>query len=816
MVDGSATSEIAVTFRGTDRSILVSAADTVARELKSFPDHFSSASHQLDSSELRAKGLFQWNLRDLQGYAQRWEEIAPWVIDPKRPTTLMNQVDGAHDIFEESSENPLEPARKRMLLSAVTMLDSLDGYLEPGGVYRSTWTDPVFEQSMEKIDQLIEGFPADDPTAVTLHVVLGASPTVPSNLYQSIKILRDVARRVRLVYPSVEIVVAGSLVRQSDQQRSIEQGLALTMLVGLVGTSLLAWLTLGYRLGASLVVTILLLSGWLVGITAVRHSSFDLAVARQTILALSIAMVAPVRLAIGIRHKLDGIGSVRRSLLRPTLTAAFSAAMGLCLTALVFHSPISASPASIAEVGAIAILCSLAATAGFAWMIHPTSMPAASSRQEEASPITMSRFARLRATIGTSMVALAAIGIGRWFGGMAGDDTWNISTSWSSLPPGVVARAEANSAEEARRLARAFGQMPTVGKVVELASWIPSDQADKLPVIESLAQIATRWKDRPAHPTKLDASLFRQSLRALDEFRGTSSPADQVLVDRAIRFARQIDARLAKLSAADQDRRLASFEQLWLDDLGRQMERLNQVAKPEPVRAADLPASMSAALHPKDGPWIVMVHPKEDGSITLDRFRQEVLEVDPSASGNAITSVGTIADQLRQLLQGMGLAIAGTLVVGMLITRSTSRVALAHLPVAATFVVTAGVLGWLGMDLSSSTLSAWSFAWPTVLVASLSAGWWAIAREAWVRQGTLLVSVTLLAWSVPMMFAPEGELARIGVTLVLASLAIPIVTLVLVPGWRAILLPPDEALFGPSASPPEHDLASTVFFHDAA
>ncbi len=654
-----------------------------------------------------------------------------------------------------------------------------------------------------------------DPTAVTLHVVLGPSRTDTGFLHQSIKILRDVARRVRMVYPSVEIVVTGSLVEQSDQQRGIEQGLAWATLAGFIGTSLLAWVTLGFRLGTTLVVTNLLLAGWLVGIMTVRHGQLDLAVARQTLLMLPIAMVAPLRLLLGLRRGATGNGLSLRNLLGSTLIAALAGAVGLGVVGLVFGWLIPSARGSIAEAGAISLLCSMAATVGLAWFCRPESIPSSTQRNDRI-PIALGRFARLRATVGTSVVVLGSLGIGRWLGGFAGEGEWISSTHWSSLPAGMVARAEANSAEEARRLAKAFREMPTVGRVVELASWIPPDQAEKLPVIKSLALIVARWKDRPFHQTKPESAGFRQSLRSFDESRGVRSPADQVLVDRAVRIARQIDGRLAKLSAADQDRRLVGFEKLWLDDLNRQFERLSQVTNPDPVSAADLPASLSATLHPAGGPWVVLVHPKEDAAVTLDRFRQEVLEVDPSASGSAITSAGTVVDQLRQLLQGMGLALACTFLVGVLATRSMSRAVLAHLPVVASMVVTAGVLGWLGMDLSTSTLVAWNFAWPIVLVASLSAGWFAVLREGSVKRGALVVSIGLMAWSIPMMFAPEGELARIGVTLALASLVIPIVTLALVPGWRAILLPTDDAPRGPSATTPTQDLASTVFFHDAA
>jgi hypothetical protein len=810
--------ELSVTLRGSDRPLLVSAADTIARELKSFPHDFESASHGFDAAALRAKGLFQLPLPELERLSDSWEEWAPLVVDPTFPVTSEAMLRRSGEFIAPGS--PLTATPKRGLLSTASMLESLETYLEPAGVYLSSWSDPLLEQALQRIDQTLSGFPADEASRLVLHTPVPLSEGKTSAAGRSVRILRDVVRRVAMVFPSVSFEVGGTIARQWDEQRLVEQTWASAVLIGSLGTVLVAgmfWRS--WRSGLALAATVITLSGWLVGWATLMVGRFDTSTAGALVLAMPLALVAPIRFgSLFIRARKMGIDplfsdDVWQSILGSVLPGALlagAAGFGLALTP---YEPTRTLGWTTATGSLLSIVATFAVLAPLLhWWTPIVGLPA----KELDHLLPGTRLPRFWATLGTSLVVLAGLGIGRWFGREASEEAPSLRLAMASTDAASgSARSEANSAEEARRLATAYRQRASVERVAELASWIPSDQAEKMPLVESLARVARAWKNPTADLKEIDLGAWRGALRDLTDPATMTSPNDQILVDRVRQLAVRVDSALSRLSSVDQQRRLLHFEKLWVDDLARQLDRMARIAKPDPVQASDLPAALAARLRPGSGRWVVLVYPKVDGTVRPSTFRDDVLSIDPRARGSAIDPATSLSARQGEFGSLVAAALGVSLVVGWLLTRHFGSTLVMHLPVVGGAWAILGILAWLGIDWSSATLGAWCQALPALVALGLWTGWEALRPLTLPGRSLFAPSLATLGWVLPLVVVPHPELARLGVTLVLTSTLCPLVAQLLVPGWRAILVDHPRTLSRPtpSSSP---DLGSTVFYREAA
>jgi hypothetical protein len=775
--------------------MLISAAETVGRELKSFPSDFVSASHAWDTSALRSKGLYQLPLADLEYLSSRWSDLATTVLNPDDPISLTHQLAEAGRLLKVSTSQPLEPGEKTVLFASANMLDSLESYLAPGGVYRSSWSDPRVEKCMERIDALIETLPNQQTDGITVRVVVPGSSSGLDQARHSIRILRDVVRRVGLVFPSVEMSVEGSLVQAVDRQKSIEQGLSFAALVGLVLSlvgSLLAWRCWqgSLALGGSLLSTVGLLAGYL----TLRFGVFDLGSATWLLLAMPIAALAPARwITLSLRGG-EEASRLHRSLLGTLVASAACGAAGF----------LGAEPfASFAEVSAVSLLVSVAVTMslvapllGVLWV--------SDANHSKTPAATLRRSPRLAAVFGMSLVMLASLGLARWM-----VPAWKPTGERGSKE--MFASSQANSAEEARRLAKSLKELSSVGQVIELASWIPVDQLQKRKVVETLSLLANAWNAQ-AKPASASATAeFRRSLRLIQVPTELASASDEVLVDRTARLARQVEEKLGRLSSVDQDRRLSAFERLWMEDVGRELNRLGKVSGTEPVTIADLPAPLVGRLYRPDGKWTLLVYPKENRPGSLSTFRSQVLEVDPGAVGPAILFVGTIRSQSHRLLFGIAVTLLVAGVLTLVLSRRGWDLTIVMVPTTGGCLASIGLLGWLGMDWNEETIRALSAAWPLMLAAGITAGWSCLGGRGVRTVSILLPGWMAVCWALPMLLAAEPELIRWGVALLVGGMVTSIIGWLIAPSWRR-MVDADETL--PAAV--EEKLASTVFFREAA
>lgn len=209
------------------------------------------------------------------------------------------------------------------------------------------------------------------------------------------------------------------------------------------------------------------------------------------------------------------------------------------------------------------------------------------------------------------------------------------------------------SLDMARKLSVRLQKLPLVHDVLTLDSFVPTDQAQKLPMIQDAASILLPTLspyDAPAHP---DASAIRASalktIAALIPVLGKLPPDDplRTIVAALQRLSTQPDAAL--LAA---DRALVRF-------LPVQLDQLRSVLQAGPVGLKDIPPEIARDWILPDGQAHIQVHIKGGAfdSHTLHKFLSDVRGVWPDAAG----SVATIVESANTIVSAFKIAALSAL-----------------------------------------------------------------------------------------------------------------------------------------------------------
>jgi hopanoid biosynthesis associated RND transporter like protein HpnN len=246
------------------------------------------------------------------------------------------------------------------------------------------------------------------------------------------------------------------------------------------------------------------------------------------------------------------------------------------------------------------------------------------------------------------------------------------------------------------RLAPQLEKLRLVDHVVGLQSFVPTDQAAKLAVIEDAAGIlapvlsATGSGDAPD-----EAALRRAVASCLAELRNAlpKLPADHPL--------RRIAADLAALSHASDTTLLAANQSL-VRFLPSMLDHLRLILTARPVTEADVPASIRRDYIQPDGAARLQVVPRAAvaDSDVLRRFVGDVRAVVPDAGGPAVTIVSTadtIINAFKHAAIGAVAAIA-VILLAALRRPADALLVLAPLLVSAALTVVLAVAGGISLN----------------------------------------------------------------------------------------------------------------------
>jgi len=197
------------------------------------------------------------------------------------------------------------------------------------------------------------------------------------------------------------------------------------------------------------------------------------------------------------------------------------------------------------------------------------------------------------------------------------------------------------STAEAASLAARLRPLPLVADVLTLSSFVPEDQAEKLPLLADAATLLGPTLD--VHPTgpRPDAAALRQAAQS-------AAAALQGVLDKlpAGSTLAAIAADLATLAKASDGTLLAADVAL-TRFLPMQLDRLRVALSATPTTEADIPPDIALDWVLPDGRARLQIVPKHDsmGPDGLHEFVNQVHEVAPDAVGAAV-SITASADTI--------------------------------------------------------------------------------------------------------------------------------------------------------------------------
>jgi uncharacterized protein len=265
----------------------------------------------------------------------------------------------------------------------------------------------------------------------------------------------------------------------------------------------------------------------------------------------------------------------------------------------------------------------------------------------------------------------------------------------------------ASSLSEAQRVAHTLEQLPQVGQVTTLASFIPAQQPEKMQLIDAAAAalrpVLQQTPAAPATDIERVAALRNAALALRNAALDHEGPG----AAQARRLSGDL-AALAKADTATRDRAewaLAGTLKLALDSL-------RSLLMPQVVTQASLPPELTRNWLAADGQAVVDIAPKpiagvDPGDDTLLRnFSQAVLRAEPRAIGGPISILESANTIIRAFIEAAILAILAITLLLWVALRRFSDVLRTIIPLLVSGAVTLELCVLFGISLNFANIIA--------------------------------------------------------------------------------------------------------------
>lgn len=540
--------------------------------------------------------------------------------------------------------------------------------------------------------------------------------------------MRDIVAEVKHDHPEVTIGLTGIPVLENDEMVRSQKDMTLSTIISFVGVVVL--MLAGFHgIRHPLIAAVMLTVGMIL--------SFAFATAAVGHLNILSASFAPILMGLGcdyaimylsryleLRHEgqnLDeALGNSSASVGASILTVAI-------VTALAFYCATFTKFLGVVELGIIStggiILCAIAS-----FFALPPLTKIVDRNVPLAKLPTPIQGNALRWAVRRHpwWVALAGLGIMGYLGSLAFD--WNNgrpkfaikydynllnlqakgvdSVDWQdrifreSKNSLLYAVSLADSPERARELKKQFEELPSVRKVEELASRLPTAPAQETSLLiqavhSEVARLApVKYEPRTVNPEALGQLIERlfqslskneerwakQAAAALDEFLDRF---EGLPLERQVKFLNEFQARM-------------NFA------LHAQLEALAEASSDEPITLNDFPKELTSRFVSPEGQWQLQIYPKNQiwDIEPLQEFVEDVRSVDPDVTGTPLQNFEA-SGQIRQSYQDAAsyalVAIWITLIIDLLGRQQALRVLI---PPALVIGVLWGISRAMQMDLN--------------------------------------------------------------------------------------------------------------------
>ncbi|HET6880065.1 MAG TPA: MMPL family transporter [Pirellulales bacterium] len=711
-----------VVVEGASREHVVPVLDEVSNVIAQEDRLFHAVLHGVDLSRIRAKGLHYLSSEELLGIEQFLDSVSP-IIDEKNwfGLNLGHLLTGINRRLEAAHAHPEMAAPELICFETGRITDSLLATLAQKEHYQSPW--PAMPQSFATLSELnAEYLLTKDGTLGFVLLRLAKDQGGFARNTQAVDALRDLIAQVNAHHPDVKIGLTGLPVMENDEMRSSETSMYWSSLLSLVGVACLFVAGFGGMRHALLANLVLL-----IGI-AWSFAYLTYVVGHLNILSMSFTVTL---IGIGIDYGVyyvarylqlrATVSSCKEALLQTTQGVGPAILTGAITTAISFFAASFTDFTGIAELGTIAgggiLLCAAAELLVLPAVIALVDRSGLGMRIPEplnvhtwVTPLLKKPRLLLASTVLFTLVVSGGVEH-LWYDhnllNLQAEGLESVELEQKLLSESNqsvwYALSIADDRDDLLARKEAMLKLPSVERVEEIASLLPSDHEVKQPIIARIEKRLEHLEERPQiipvdPPEYIGRVLARtqQLLAALPEGRS------------GVREVEQIRDRLRKLVLGDYNLWISQFQQKMAGDLLSRLHILRDMADPEPPELTDLPQSLVQRFVGNHNHHLMKIYGR--GNIwdmdALEQFVKQVRSVDPRATGNPLQAYEASLEMKSSYEEAALYALLVILVVLLVDLRSVRYALLAGLPLALGVLQTFGLLGILEIPLNPANMIA--------------------------------------------------------------------------------------------------------------
>ena len=731
--------DMIVVVEGSSPTQMKRALDAVAARIQEHPQHFDRLFYKVDLGGLRNRALLFLPTASIQPIQHHLKsmgmllDLGPWSWKALGLTGLLREA--RQRAGRLTPDQPLPSGDEEVLRQLVGISRMAATTLEDPAAYKNPW-NRLINAAPEQQQMLAEPqyFFSGDGTLAFLMVRPVKEEGSFTAAKDSVEQLRTIMAEVRPDFAGLEFGLTGMPVLETDEMVAAERDARHASWLAIAGISVLFLLVYrGIWYPVLTVVTLLVGTAWAMGWLTLTVGHMNIVTASLAVMLIGMGdygVLWAMRYEAARRGGMD----VQAALLHTTTHVAVGNLTAASTLALAFFAAMLADFRAVAELGWIAgcgvLLCALACFTVLPALLMLCDRRGGIRRAPSARRLLAGDHWAPWATRRPGLVIGAGLLLTLGLGTVAlftrydhnllhlqahGLDSveWEMKLIEHTAGASWHALSYTATAEEALALKARYEQLPEVSQVVEVASLVPPDQADKLPLLK---EISRRLKHLPARgktiaharPAAADVQTELTTLLTALEPLATKPDAPPVVAELCAGL-RSLQGQLQRMpETAVAEERLQRFDERLAGDLAEDLHKLREVSTPAGIALADLPADLRERSIGQTGQWLLRVFAKEClwDFEPLEHFTRQVQKVDPEATGKPFTTVEGLKS-LKSGFQWAGLyafiAILAVLVVDF---RSLQVTLLALLPLAMGLAMTLGVMVLAGAPLNPANMMA--------------------------------------------------------------------------------------------------------------
>ena len=251
----------------------------------------------------------------------------------------------------------------------------------------------------------------------------------------------------------------------------------------------------------------------------------------------------------------------------------------------------------------------------------------------------------------------------------------------------------AGNEEEATRIAAEMEPLKVVDQVIDINTFIPEDQEEKIAVIDDLNLIMGPIPEIAADSTAPPVDEQIAALRSFVNMLSVRDHASDGAVDRvAERLGAHVQEFLDRINGeppVDAEILLERLNGATFGELPTALDTIGTMLEAAPFTVADLPEAVRSRWVSVDGRYRVEVVPSEDlrDTAALRRFVDEVRTVSPNATGSAVSIMESGNTVVYAFQEAIGGALIAIVVVLLIVLRDVRKVILILIPLTAAAIM---------------------------------------------------------------------------------------------------------------------------------